>query len=361
MHLLTLPAHAATIQITTVPAYNTTQDVSGTVTGITPSTVKVALFIYVDGWYTKPSFATPTVPVLSNGTWTADITGPLSDNTSTRIAAVLVPSTATPPQANGESYLPEGLYAQMLAYDFAFRGTSDHVISFSGYDWAVKKSTGVVGPGPNYFSDSSSDVYTDSSGLHLSIAHRGGNWYSSEVILQEYFGYGTYVFTTRGRVDLLDPNIVAGFFTWSSGAPAPNREIDFEYSRWGNSLDLTNGQFVVQPYDTPGNLQRYTVSLSAAQQELTHVLEWTTGTVTWKVYNGDISPASPPAGSLAGNWSYSGAGVPTPGLENFRINFWLFGGQPPVSGVEDSIVVKSFRYYAPGATVPVDISKWLVE
>src|SRR5574341_1745935 len=37
-------------------------------------------------------------------------------------------------------------------------------ISFSGYMWNVKKSNGRVGPGPNYFSDSTQNVWVDLSG-----------------------------------------------------------------------------------------------------------------------------------------------------------------------------------------------------
>src|SRR5262245_12424737 len=90
---------APSIQITSIPTYGTTDNINGVVAGGAPASVKVALFVYVGGWYTKPTFATPAVTVQPDGSWTADITGPASDNFSTRIAAVLIPASATPPQA----------------------------------------------------------------------------------------------------------------------------------------------------------------------------------------------------------------------------------------------------------------------
>ena len=44
-------------------------------------------------------------------------------------------------------------------------------ISFAGRKWTVKTGTGA--PGPNYWSDSSSSVWVDSSGLHLKIRKVG--------------------------------------------------------------------------------------------------------------------------------------------------------------------------------------------
>jgi hypothetical protein len=126
-------------------------------------------------------------------------------------------------------------------------------INFSDNVWEVK--TGYDGPGNNTFS--SSAVYVDSSGyLHLKILKAGSTWYCGEVINTMSRGYGTYVFTTRGRVDLLDQNIVLGLFTWDTAHPY--EEIDVEISKWG-SADNDNCQFVVQPRDTPGNLVRFRV------------------------------------------------------------------------------------------------------
>src|SRR5262245_21295616 len=68
-------------------------------------------------------------------------------------------------------------------------------ISFSGKTWLVKSSTGKVGPGPNYFSDSTDNVWVDAGGrLHLKITKAKGKWSSAEIVSADSFGYGTYRF-----------------------------------------------------------------------------------------------------------------------------------------------------------------------
>ena len=89
-------------------------------------------------------------------------------------------------------------------------------IRFSGYDWLVKTSTVLVGPGPNYFSDDEENVWIDDQGrLHLRLTRDStGHWRASEVVLQTSLGYGQYRFAVEGTPQELDPNVVLGLFTW---------------------------------------------------------------------------------------------------------------------------------------------------
>ena len=55
--------------------------------------------------------------------------------------------------------------------------------AWNGETWMVKRSTGRVGPGPNYFSDSTNNVWVDGSNrLHLKITKSGNKWQCAEVI-----------------------------------------------------------------------------------------------------------------------------------------------------------------------------------
>src|SRR5437667_5439644 len=75
-------------------------------------------------------------------------------------------------------------------------------ISFSGYTWSVKMSAGRVGPGPNYFSDGTNNVWVDAQGrLHLKITLVKGHWYCAEIVNQSSLGYGTYRWTLDSPVD----------------------------------------------------------------------------------------------------------------------------------------------------------------
>jgi hypothetical protein len=200
-------------------------------------------------------------------------------------------------------------------------------ITFSGYTWRVKSSADVVGPGPNRFSDTTDNVWVDGLGrLHLKLARSRGRWYCAEVVNTQTLGRGRYTFELDSPVAGLDPSAVLGLFTWSDDPAYNNREIDIEFSRWGDAADPTNGQYVVQPYDRTGNLRRFT---QPAVSPTTVSFDWQAGAVAF-------------AGPTA--WTYSGPDVPPPGSEHVRMNLWLFRGAPPLNGKSVEVVVKRFSF-----------------
>ncbi len=79
---------------------------------------------------------------------------------------------------------------------------------FSGYEWYVKNSNGVLwGPGPNLWNDSVQNVWVDSNGsLHLRITHGLclDQWFCAEVYSVQSFGYGTYNFTLSPGFESID-------------------------------------------------------------------------------------------------------------------------------------------------------------
>lgn len=335
------------IEFTYVPPFGSYDDLQGSVTGVDPDDYKVAVYINVSGWWTKPSSAQPLTPINGDGSWICDVTTGGIDECATEIAAFLVPNGYSPPPASGQQCLASELYqyphAKAIRYD---------TISFSGYDWWIKRSCNPVGPGPNYFED---NAWVDGAGrLHLKIDQRDGRWYCSEVIADRSFGYGTYVFTVRGRVDLLDENIVLGLFTWEDCVPEHNyREIDVELSRWGNPLN-DNAQFVVQPWNVPGNMYRFDVDLSDSSDELTtHEFTWQPEGIRFRSYYGDFS-LSPLPENLIASWYYMGDDVPPAGGENPRINFWLMEGHAPNNGQDAEIVIEKFQYLS-GLAIEADI------
>ena len=218
-------------------------------------------------------------------------------------------------------------------------------IDFAGYTWGVKSSTDPVGPGPNYFSDSEENVWVDSlDRLHLRITNRNNRWYCAEVILQESFGYGTYVFNTISRVGAMNENIILGLFTWDTSAPNDYyREIDIEFARWGNAQDPTNAQYVVQPYTVSGNLQRWYMPVDLDSS--THIINWQSNTIDFKALYG-LQNAMP-FDSVLYEWNYFGQHFHKPGNENIRMNLWLFGGNPPTDSQEQEIVISGFTYIPP--------------
>ena len=102
---------SADIQLTSVPAYGEYGNLSGTVSGVNPADHKVLVYIYVSGWWNKPSWADPETSIASDGTWQCNISGQGSDIYATEIMAVLVPngSYQSSWEMGGESSLPSDL------------------------------------------------------------------------------------------------------------------------------------------------------------------------------------------------------------------------------------------------------------
>ncbi|MGH9657507.1 MAG: glycoside hydrolase family 16 protein, partial [Bryobacteraceae bacterium] len=187
---------------------------------------------------------------------------------------------------------------------------SPRIISFSGYQWTVKNSTNRVGPGPNFFSDSTANVWVDGQGqLHLKIAKRQGKWYCAEIVSVDSFGYGTYRFSINSRVDNIDPNAVLGLFTWNDLPDYNHREIDVEFARWGSAANQ-NAQYVVQPYTNPLNIFRFNWP---ADVPSAHSFTWSPSNVHFESQGA--------TGAVLQQRTIT-SDVPQPGGENARMNLW---------------------------------------
>src|SRR5205823_3592763 len=142
----------------------------------------------------------------------------------------------------------------------------------------------------------------------LRITNRDGRWYAAEIVLNESLGYGTYIFRTDTRLDLLDRNVVLGLFTYNYPDPAfAHRELDIEVS---SSLGFTpgaNAHFTVQPFQAPGQTHDFSVS-AGVTSTVTHSIDWRRDRVLFQ--------------SGEEQWSFAGATLPATGGENVRINLW---------------------------------------
>lgn len=222
--------------------------------------------------------------------------------------------------------------AMTLAVAAGKPGYPDKVV-WSGATWAIKTSRSAVGPGPNLFDKANVSVDIDGR-LHLRIARNSsGAWSCAEIIGPTSYGYGTYTFTVESPVNGFDPNVVLGLFTWSDRAPYAHREIDIEFAKWGNASDTTNAQYVVQPYDKPNHLARFT---APGTTPTTHRFMWYAGRITWESYTG--------SGGLIAAYTYTGSDVPKPGDERVRLNLWLYTGAAPSNGSPVEVVVSSFTF-----------------
>lgn len=227
----------------------------------------------------------------------------------------------------------------IILSSFVAHAAYSRQITFSGYVWSVKTSKGKVGPGPNYFSDSTQNVWVDTSGrLHMKITKVRAHWNCSEVILLNSLNYGTYRFYLDTPVDNLDPFVVLGLFTWSDNPAYNHREIDIEFSRWG-SANNQNAQYVVQPYTVSQNIHRFNWPSGVTQSM--HSFDWRSTQIAAQSQRGFAVP--PASIDILQQWNFT-SGIPVPGDESPHINLWLSGGHPPSNAKEVEIIINKFEF-----------------
>jgi hypothetical protein len=254
-------------------------------------------------------------------------------------------------------------------------------------------------------------VRVDGQGLHLKVAKDWNNnnkleWAGAEAVLMFHadgsphgseanLGYGDYLVAAEivkpvnPTFATFDPNVALGMFTYERPGTGSEknsaREIDLaEISRWGwnhltpppqecpfrglirdfdkSTLCQGNAQFALQDYTQhSGMVTRYDIGLT---NQITLVMRWRQGVVTFEKYNGihaldrlppqaDFSWTTPPELSEF---------VPTPeGCQRFHINLWLgnyydtnwkyLGDDKPHPGPTDGneveVVIKNFEFRQP--------------
>ncbi len=335
--------HAQSIEITYCPDYGENALLQGRAYVVNPAEYGVVCYVFVQeggGWWgPKPSFTNPVTPLQTDGSFSVQFISGGYDEFGTRIFVYLKHNSwpAAPQVSGGE--LPQ--YLLDLPYDVIARPHGTRKFSWPNqeYSWTVKESLDgiAMGPGDNLFSAAQENIWIDPQGqLHLKITKTNGLYYSSEIIADTAFGYGKYSFVYNSNPNILDPKSVFGFFTWDDVSPYSSdreawyREIDFEFSRWGNAGDPTNAQFVIQPWEPAGNLMRYNTGTAPGT---IHSFAWYKDSVVFESRKADSS--------LIKKWIYTGAYLPAPGEENMRINLWL-NNKPPVH--LDEIILGDYKF-----------------
>ncbi len=323
------------IELIKVPNYGQLDDLMGQVWHVKPAAYRIAVCLYKGGWWNKPDAGSATTSIHSSGLWTCDVTTVQGDERATKFSVFLIPTDYQPPALAGEQTLPfEFLNHSAANFEITRTATSYYrTLTFSGYDWSVKSSSTLVGPGPNYFSNTADNVWLDSGGqLHLKITTKDNKWYCGEVVSQRSFGYGRYIFHLGSKADQLNENIILGLFTWDDAPEYTHREIDIEFSRWGQKAN-DNTQFVIQPWDRPGNIHRLNIQFPTDSSR--HSFEWKSSNVLFQSYLGN---------NMVGFWNYAGRDIPVPGNENARINLWLMNGWAPSDKKEMEMIIKKFEF-----------------
>lgn len=105
----------ALIELTRIPVYGSSDDLEGRALHVEPANYRVAVYIFVGGWWTKPTFAAPLTTIQIDGSWITDITTGGVDQNATRIAAFLLSAGYDPPLMSGSNSLPAVLTETAIA------------------------------------------------------------------------------------------------------------------------------------------------------------------------------------------------------------------------------------------------------
>ncbi|MES2308080.1 MAG: glycoside hydrolase family 16 protein [Verrucomicrobiota bacterium] len=212
---------------------------------------------------------------------------------------------------------------------------------FAGHQWDVRQGQGA--PGPNNWDER--NAWLDESGqLHIKLAFRERKWTGAEIWTQDRLGFGTYQIKLIGRPDQLDPNIVFGFFGYTTPdiGPDTTNEIDIEFSQWGRTL-ANNAYWTVWPAQQGIERTAYGYPIHLSGTYTTHRYIWQSKQVEFQALNGHQDGNA----NLFSNWTYHPTDylkrVPQKALP-FHINIWLFNGKAPINGQEVEMVISEFKF-----------------
>lgn len=213
-------------------------------------------------------------------------------------------------------------------------------LQFSGMTWTVRPN-GVGGPGANTWCEN--NAFVDANGdLHLRITRTKGKWCSAEIVSDLRYGYGTYQFQLKSRVDQLDRNVVLGLFNYPTsdvGADGTN-EIDIEFARWGDArADMLN--YTAWPVQAALGPSGNTFPLALTGNYSTHRFIWQPTFIRYQSTHGHFDDNRYPIA----DWTFAPvdytnriarAAMPV------HMNLWLYASPSSKQTIE--VIISQFRY-----------------
>lgn len=325
----------ASIEFTRIPpaaqgGKEKTETIAGRVDGARPGQA-IVIYVRSGAWWVQPRADSPFTAIRSDSTWSAET------HLGYEYAALLVDQGYRPPPTIDVVPGPGG----SVAVSKVVKGTGQIALAptkplkFGGYDWSVRTIASDRGGTPNLYGGD--NAWTDSAGaLHLKIAKKNGQWSCAEVVLDRSLGYGTYILTVRD-VSHLEPAAVLSMTTFDEwGGDKYYREMDVEFSRWGERGSKNNAQYLVEPYYVPGHVSPFT----APAGTLTSSMRWESGSVTFKTLRGAETDSK---ASLVSEHEFT-SGVPSPGQERVQLFFYVVASDKNPLQHDGEVVIDKFEY-----------------
>jgi len=263
------------------------------------------------------------------------------------------PAPSAAPRCRPAWFIPLLVFFILVAGRLASPSAQDQeriiptFLNFSSYRWLVRENLEREGPGDNRFGGQNVSVFLNQDGsLVLALTLQDGVWKSAEVSTSRYLGYGTYTFKVRTPPFGLDRNLVLGLFTYSAARGYTHREIDIEFSAWGQPSQPVAGQYVVQPYDKAGNMVLF--DISQVNGTATYTFIWSEAKIefiSWLGYGPRPEPGSP---LIIAEWEFTDAkAIPRPSAQVHMNLYLVKGTTPPAGDGELSVTIDGFQFTPP--------------
>ena len=304
--------------------------ISGRVTGARPGQ-QIVVYARSGPWWVQPWPDKALIPINPDSTWSTPT------HLGFEYAALLVGPGFQPaatldvvPAAGGPIILVETTKGTGPPQDAPTKP-----LAFSGFDWVVRTISSDRGGLNNLYSGD--NAWTDAHGaLHLRIIKKGDKWSCAEIKLTRSLGYGTYIIVTRDTAQL-EPSAVFSMTTFDDwGGAAHYREMDVEWSRWGDASSKNNTQFAIQPFYVPGNVAPFV----APSGTLTSSLHWESGKATFKMVRGSSLHAGAP---VVAEHVFT-SGIPTAATEVFQMLFYVVASDQNPLRHKNEVVIEKFEY-----------------
>ena len=304
--------------------------ISGRVRNTRPDQ-QIVIYAHSGAWWLQRNPDHPLIPIQADSTWSTET------HLGFEYAALLVEPDYHPlaildlVPTQGGSVALVTIVKGVGTSQFAPTGS----LKFSGYDWSVRTIPNNKGGMDNLFDPE--NAWTDTTGaLHMQIKKKSDRWSCAEIYLTRSLGYGTYSITVRDTSNI-DPAAVFTIYTFEDSAGEQHyREMDIELSRWGDSANKNNAQYVVQPFYIPGNV----IAFAAPSGTLTYVLRWESGYATFKTFRGRSAGAG---AQLVSEHEFT-SGIPDPGKAKPRLIFYIVASDKNPMQKPSEVVVEKFEY-----------------
>jgi hypothetical protein len=180
------------------------------------------------------------------------------------------------------------------------------------------------------------NAWTDAGGaLHMQIKKKAGGWSCAEIFLNRSLGYGTYSVTVRDTSHL-EPAATFSMFTFDdSDSMHRFREMDVEVHGRGEAANMSDAQYAIQPFYSPGNLFPF----SPPSGTLTYVLLWQPGHAAFRTFRGKSSSTGAPVSEHEFT-----VAIPEPGEAKLRLIFFAVASDKNPMQKPSEVVVEKFEY-----------------